>query len=252
MERRPRRGICGASKRCAAGLDAVAARRAHQIAQSSTFFIFATTILSCIAYSTIVMTIYITISPGGNSGPWVWGGAALAGGFETLGTRELHGGTRGQLPFATTAAASLSRPIQRFKCALSRDHRRQQDAGGTARPWAWLARQSPARRGHLLRLPQPERRSGRRKKRAYAEIAALAVAVGATAARSSAVPCPSSTATRRLNYRCATDHRHHRHGRENKWIIPNTAHVDSSGLAIAMIDLAQHWQLGRPGLEQFR
>ena len=85
MERRPRRGICGASKRCAAGLDAVAARRAHQIAQSSTFFIFATTILSCIAYSTIVMTIYITISPGGNSGPWVWGGGCAGGWVRDIG-----------------------------------------------------------------------------------------------------------------------------------------------------------------------
>jgi len=80
-------------------------------------------------------------------------------------------------------------------------------------------------------------------------IAAPAVAVGATAARSSAVFRPSSTAHGVWNCGCATDHRH---GRENKWIIATTAHVDSNGLATTIIDLARRCQLGRPGLEQFR
>jgi len=154
------------------------------------------------------------------------------------------------MSLANTAAAALSWPIQCFKCALSRDHRRQQDAGGTARHWAWLPlRGSHLLDGHLVRLPRPERRSGRRARRAYAVIATSAVAVGATAARSSAVFRPSSMAHGVWNCRCATDHRH---GRENKWIIANTAHVDSNGLTITIIDLARRCQLGRPGLEQFR
>ena len=81
------------------------------------FFIFTTIISSGIAYNIIFVTIAITISPGGNNGPWVGGGCG-GGGLGTLGTRELRGGgTRGQprMSLATTAAAALSWPYATFR-----------------------------------------------------------------------------------------------------------------------------------------